>query len=205
MFTKLEGRQMCALAFYTITTHFSLEERFLSADWPWTKKKYPLFVTWKKAGVLRGCIGTFDADKPLKELVPEYARRAAFQDGRFQPIVESEIKDLSVSVSLLTNFELAKTPEDWEIGKHGITVRLDGKSATYLPEVAVEQRWSKEETMKNLLQKAGIAKEWNSKDLEVERYQSFVSEIGYLEYSQKEWFPNWQEWSSSSGVMKSNE
>jgi AMMECR1 domain-containing protein len=59
--------------------------------------------------------------------------------------------DLSVYVSLLTNFEEGKDAYDWEVGKHGISIKANHKgnyySATYLPEVAPEQGWNKKQTL----------------------------------------------------------
>jgi uncharacterized protein (TIGR00296 family) len=97
-------------------------------------------VTWKIKGQLRGCIGTFSADLHSK-LLPEYAIIAATQDHRFTPMTAADINpNLSVYVSLLTNFEEGKDAYDWEVGKHGISIKAshEGRyySATYLPEVA---------------------------------------------------------------------
>ena len=99
----------------------------------------PLFITWKKKGSLRGCIGTFSPDKHSR-LIPEYAITASMKDPRFNPINDSEVKDLSVNVSFLVNFEDAKDIYDWEVGTHGIIIKSNYQgrsySGTFLPEVA---------------------------------------------------------------------
>lgn len=66
----------------------------------------PLFVTWKftKNQNLRGCIGTF-AKQELKNVLPEYALTSALKDPRFKPVSLDEVKNLSVAVSLLVNFQ----------------------------------------------------------------------------------------------------
>lgn len=85
----------------------------------------PLFVTWKKNGDLRGCIGTFQSSLISKSL-PDFVMNSAFNDNRFSPIKESEVQHLSCSVSFLVNFENGKDAYDWEIGKHGIIIEFSG-------------------------------------------------------------------------------
>lgn len=120
----------------------------------------PLFVTWNTEGDdLRGCIGTF-SPKPISQLLQKYALTSAFKDDRFEPISIKEVPSLSVCVSLLKNFEKAKDAYDWEVGKHGIEIffEIDNEdySATFLPEVALEWKWTKEQTLKELIRKAGL-------------------------------------------------
>lgn len=62
---------------------------------------------------------------------------------------------LQCTVSILHTYEKAKNVYDWEIGTHGIDIKFKGYSATFLPEVAEEQKWTKEQTIKALIQKAG--------------------------------------------------
>jgi uncharacterized protein (TIGR00296 family) len=127
----------------------------------------PLFVTWNiltpplQSRQLRGCIGTFEA-QPLDTGLSTYALAAAHSDNRFNPIVARELPALEVAVTLLTNFETCAGPLDWELGVHGIKISFYQKgkrySATYLPDVAVEQGWNKEETLESLVRKAGWRK-----------------------------------------------
>ena len=103
--------------------------------------------------------GTFGS-KPLNGLLKKYALTSALNDSRFDPISLKEVPALNCSVSLLVEFEKAKDALDWEIGKHGIEIFFEDNdeeySATFLPEVADEEKWSKEETLKHLVRKAGI-------------------------------------------------
>lgn len=69
---------------------------------------------------------------------------SALKDTRFNPITKEELPKLYVSVSILRHFEEASGHLDWEIGKHGIRIEFYSEkgykqSATYLPEVALEQ------------------------------------------------------------------
>lgn len=110
----------------------------------------PLFVTWDKqrgnsSGQygLRGCIGTL-SEKSLSTAIEEYALLAALKDKRFNPIIASEVRNLRVGVSLLVQYEDCRDVHDWQVGIHGILIKFrHGEvefSATYLPEVAKEQR-----------------------------------------------------------------
>ncbi|RMZ81847.1 hypothetical protein DV738_g2095, partial [Chaetothyriales sp. CBS 135597] len=127
---------------------------------------FPLFVTWKTVSSsghqsLRGCIGTFEA-LPLEQGLQTYATTAAFDDTRFSPIPASLVPSLSCSLTLLADFEPCADALDWVLGTHGIRISFTWRNrrygATYLPDVAVEQEWTKEETLESLMKKAG----WDS-------------------------------------------
>lgn len=152
----------------------------------------PLFVTWNKYdshGVkqLRGCIGTF-SDIPLTRGIKEYALISAFEDTRFSPITKKELPKLSVSITVLTNFTKVTDAMDWELGKHGIRVKLHhgGKSygATFLPDVALEQGWDKEETIEHCVRKAGYRYDYTLDDVEVIRYEGEKCGCDYSDYQQ---------------------
>ncbi|KAJ5920790.1 hypothetical protein N7466_009116 [Penicillium verhagenii] len=126
-------------------------------------QKYPLFVTWNtlsRSGSksLRGCIGTFEA-QDLEAGLKSYATTSAFDDTRFSPITKSLLPALSCSLTLLGSFEPCTNPLDWNLGTHGLRISFVNRGrrygATYLPDVAVEQGWSKEETVESLMRKAG--------------------------------------------------
>ena len=127
-------------------------------------ESYPLFVTWNTISRtsgdkrLRGCIGTFDA-LPLETGLQTYSLTSAFEDTRFSPIPSALLSSLSCSLTLLANFEPCSDAMDWVLGRHGLrisfTYRGRRHGATYLPDVAVEQGWNKEETVESLMKKAG--------------------------------------------------
>jgi uncharacterized protein (TIGR00296 family) len=115
--------------------------------------------------------------------------RSALRDRRFEPIAHAELASLHCSVSLLTTFEPAKDHLDWEVGTHGLIIYFQEqrakRSATYLPEVAAREGWSKEATIESLIRKAGFRGEVTSKlkrSLEVTRYQSTKSALSYSNY-----------------------
>jgi len=143
-----------------------------------------MFVTWKKNGDLRGCIGIF-SDIPLWPGLQEYSITAGTKDRRFPPIATKELPNLECGISLLHSFEDADNPFDWEVGKHGIRIFIDHCSATFLPEVASEQGWNKEETLAYLSRKAGFSEKLTPDVLNrmrVQRYQSAKIKASWDEY-----------------------
>lgn len=161
-----------------------------------TPEKHPLFVTWNTITKhsekrLRGCIGTFEA-QPLDKGLRSYALTSAFDDTRFPPVAARELPSLSCAVTLLTDFEPAADHLDWELGTHGLRLSFmyHGRKhgATYLPDVAREQEWTKEETLISLMRKAGWngrKEDWEKVDLAVVRYQGKKVALEYEEW--KEW------------------
>lgn len=94
-------------------------------------------MSWYRHGQLRGCLGTLEP-QPLSAALASYAIASATRDGRFSPITLAELSSLSVTVSLLSNFEPVDQ-DDWEIGLHGIIIHYDRYKATFLPQVAMQK------------------------------------------------------------------
>ncbi|KAK3319837.1 AMMECR1 domain-containing protein [Cercophora scortea] len=164
----------------------------------------PLFVTWntihpRQGTNLRGCIGTFES-QPLTTGLASYALTSALHDTRFSPISARELPTLEVAVTLLTDFEDAADAMDWDLGTHGIRISFTyhGRryGSTYLPDVAVEQGWTKEETLVSLMRKAGWMgrkDRWAEVELKVVRYQGKRENLAYGE------FKKWREWVEGKG------
>ncbi|KAK7911308.1 hypothetical protein PG985_013789 [Apiospora marii] len=165
----------------------------------------PLFVTWNTVSArsgntsLRGCIGTFEAQE-LEDGLSSYAITSAIHDMRFDPVSKRELPTLEVAVTLLTDFEDCDDAMDWELGTHGLRISFTDRGrrygATYLPDVAPEQGWTKEETLVSLMRKAGwVGKKdkWQDVDLKVVRYQGKKEHLQYPEYKQ------WRDWVESQG------
>ncbi|KAI4843024.1 hypothetical protein E4T44_06974 [Aureobasidium sp. EXF-8845] len=160
---------------------------------------YPLFVTWNTVSPrsgqksLRGCIGTF-APLPLEKGLADYALTSAFEDTRFSPIPSSELPRLQCCVTLLTNFSNpTRDIMAWEVGKHGIRISFpyQGRKlgATYLPDVAREQGWTKEEALVSLMRKAGWSgrkDEWRkvAAGMELVTYEGKKVDLEYAEFKQ---------------------
>lgn len=114
------------------------------------------FVTLKIGGHLRGCIGSLAPVEPLYLSVHGNAINAALRDPRFAPVSPDELADIEVDVSILSPIRDIPSASDFKIGQQGIIMEKGMHRAVYLPEVAVEQRWSVQETLSSLSMKAGL-------------------------------------------------
>ena len=118
------------------------------------------FVTLRKFGKLRGCIGTFDASSPLFENIIRISAESAFSDPRFPPLAEAELKDIRIEISVLGEPQKMNSIEELELGKHGILIKYGYRQGTFLPDVATEQNWSREEFVSHCaFEKAGLSRE----------------------------------------------
>ncbi len=117
----------------------------------------------KKNEALRGCIGNIGyAEPPLRRgLMPLYqtvaqmAVAASSEDPRFTPVRANELKDIELEISVLSLARQVRGPEDFQVGRDGIIIRKEGGGAVFLPQVAPEQHWTREQTLDNLCLKAG--------------------------------------------------
>lgn len=105
---------------------------------------------------LRGCIGDIFPRQPLYKSVITNAVNAAVNDPRFKPVAKEELRNIMIEISVLTAPEPVNTAQDIRIGTDGVVLRKDGRSAVFLPQVAPEQGWSREEMLEHLSQKAGL-------------------------------------------------
>ena len=127
------------------------------------KARTATFVTLKEHEMLRGCIGTLMPRQSLFESVHDNAINAALKDHRFRPVTPGELPELVVHVSILSPIRDIASLDEFKIGEHGIIFEKGMYSAVYLPEVAVEQGWTKEETLSSLCEKAGTRPDaWRS-------------------------------------------
>ncbi|MFZ4395714.1 MAG: AmmeMemoRadiSam system protein B [Kiritimatiellia bacterium] len=114
------------------------------------------FVTLKVSGNLRGCIGSLEPHEPLYLSVHHNAVQAALQDPRFQAVRASEVSRIHLAVSVLSPIRAIASLEDFTPGRHGIILTKGRSRAVYLPEVATEQGWTRDETLSSLSEKAGL-------------------------------------------------
>ncbi len=115
-----------------------------------------VFVTLKKRGNLRGCIGRMIPDRPLAVLVGTMALQSAFEDPRFNPVTAEEVPTLEIEISVLTPMRPVASPEEIVVGRDGVLLRKGGRSAVFLPQVAPEQGWGRDEMLDQLCLKAGL-------------------------------------------------
>ena len=117
--------------FRVITPTASLFELF-----PTLRRRAGAFVSLKKQGELRGCIGTIEPQRDnLAVEIVENAISAASQDPRFRPVEEEELPDLRVSVDILSAPERVAGPGDLDVLRYGVIVRSGGKRGLLLPDI----------------------------------------------------------------------
>jgi AmmeMemoRadiSam system protein A len=132
------------------------------------------FVTLRRAGELRGCVGQLEAAEPLGSVVAHAAVSAGLQDSRFPPVVVGEIGSLEIEISVLSPLQSIR-PEEIEIGKHGLVVSRGQSRGVLLPQVAVEHGLSVERFLEETCRKGSL--EPNAWKLPETQIQGFTAEI----------------------------
>ncbi len=130
-------------------------------------EKLGAFVTLHLGVHLRGCIGIFTSDKPLYQTVSGMALAAAFDDPRFPPLSKAELDKVDIEISVLSPLKKIDSIDQFEIGVHGIYMTKGRRSGPFLPQVAHETGWTKEEFLGHCSRdKAGLGWDgWKEADL----------------------------------------
>ena len=134
------------------------------------------FVTLRRDGELRGCIGTLEPQRALEHDVRLHALAAAFHDHRFTPLAAWEFQTLAIEVSLIGPSEpIAAASEDEalnaiEPGVDGVTLEYRGRHATFLPQVW-EQLPAPADFLAALKRKAGLPEDFWAEALRLSRYR----------------------------------
>jgi len=136
------------------------------------------FVTLKNGEHLRGCIGQFTSEEPLIELVAAMAAASASRDTRFfdNPITAAELPELDIEISVLSPLQLTNDPLSLRLGVDGIYIKRGFASGCFLPQVATETGWSKEQFLSYCCaHKAGLPyNAWQDAGTEVYLFQAEV-------------------------------
>lgn len=126
------------------------------------------FVTLRKHGELRGCIGSFESRGALYKTVEEMAQSAAFHDPRFPAMSAGELNDVSIEISVLTPLRKIKSIDEIEVGKHGIYIIRGIYRGVLLPQVATQYNWDKITFLEETCHKAGLpANAWKDGETEI--------------------------------------
>ena len=175
MFTKEQRAKLLKLARRSIEHYLRTGRRLddLGIDDPALYKEKGAFVTLKKNGMLRGCIGHIIADMPLCEVVAEMAIQAAVGDPRFPAVTMDELPEIEIEISVLSPLKKVEDINDIKIGKHGLLLRKGFYSGLLLPQVPVEYGWDRMTFLRQLAVKAGLPPdEWQGGEL-----YSFTAEV----------------------------
>jgi AmmeMemoRadiSam system protein A len=133
-----------------------------------------VFVTLKKKGELRGCIGFIEPVAALYETVIHSAVYAASEDPRFPPVKSEELKDLDIEVSVLSPLQRIDDPGLVQVGKHGLVIARGGQRGLLLPQVAEENGWDRETFLNQACLKAGLPPDAWKKGAEISVFEAIV-------------------------------
>jgi MEMO1 family protein len=132
------------------------------------------FVTLKKGGDLRGCIGFIEPVASLWETVIQTAIYAATEDTRFNPVTAEELSDLEYEISVLTPLKKIDDPKTVQVGKHGLIIAMGRNRGVLLPQVPVENNWDRETFLAQACLKAGLPPDAWRKGAEISVFEAIV-------------------------------
>jgi AmmeMemoRadiSam system protein A len=167
--------QLLSIARNTIDTYIlkntlpEIEEKNITHN---NRVQLGAFVTLYLKGELRGCIGHIDSEQPLYKSIQSLVVASALRDYRFKPVEAHELQDIEIEISVLTPLEKISSIDEIEMGRHGIYIRKGFNTGTFLPQVAEETNWTKEEFLGRCARdKANIG--WDGwKDAELYVYEA---------------------------------
>jgi uncharacterized protein (TIGR00296 family) len=183
MLSLAEGKILVKLARETVERKFRLGKFYVKRVDEKFEEKRGVFVTIETfpEKELRGCIGFISPIYPLYEAVQRASYASAFEDFRFLPLKEEELKRVTFKVSILTKPELVKVKnaEEYkkkiELGKDGLILVYGNNQGVFLPEVPIEAGWNIEEYLENLCFKAGLTPDViYEKDAKIFKFQTQV-------------------------------
>lgn len=177
MLNKEQRKKVLTLARSSIETYLKTGKKLaVTESDPLLNEKLGAFVTLTEHGNLRGCIGNLVGTKELYLTIRDMAVEAATGDPRFNPLELNDLKNIEIEISVLSPMQRVDSAEKIVLGKHGVVVKKGYKSGVFLPQVATETGWSKEEFLSQLCsQKAGLSPDaW--KDPATELY-TFTAEV----------------------------
>lgn len=177
MFTEEQGRKLLSIARENILYYLAHHEMLSVEDIPpeFTEKR-GVFVTLKKNGALRGCIGYPEPVYPLISALLDSSVSAAVRDPRFPPVKLKEMDDITVEVTVLTNPEkFVPDPNNVVIGEDGLIVEKGIFKGILLPQVPVEWEWDAETFLCQTCIKAGLPPDcWLEKETVVYKFQGQI-------------------------------
>ncbi|MDP3233023.1 MAG: AmmeMemoRadiSam system protein A [Myxococcales bacterium] len=175
------GETLLSIARRALEAHFDGTKLERPANGPWLDEKRAVFVTLKKHGALRGCVGQLKARLSLFDAVVDAATAAAFHDTRFTPLDASELPDLHVEISVLSALERLDVHSEQEtldalrVGIDGVLLTSGLRSAVFIPEMWKELPDPKE-FLWHLRRKGRIPLEQWPDDMTVDRFTAELFE-----------------------------
>ncbi len=133
------------------------------------------FVTLRKSGDLRGCIGYTSAVKPLYITIRDTAMFAALRDTRFPPVSASELSQLEYEVSVLSPMRRVMDVRQVKVGQHGLLMKNGDYEGLLLPQVPVDEKWDRQTFLDQTCIKAGMrAGCWKDENTDIFMFTAIV-------------------------------
>jgi len=175
--TEDDKQMLLRLVRQTLTEYLGAGVKpVVAAESPALRQPRATFVTLRTraTGDLRGCRGEVIARQPLVESVQNMAIASATDDPRFVPVTADQVPDLRIEISALTPMKPIR-PHDVVIGRHGLMIVKGGRSGLLLPQVPVEQGWSRDEFLRGLCHKAWLPDNaWKASDAQLFGFEAEV-------------------------------
>ena len=175
-FGDAHGRTLLAIARNSIEAALGVSKPRRLPDQPWLKPARASFVTLTQNGMLRGCIGSLEAERPLGDDVRHNARAAALSDPRFAPLTREELASTRVEVSILSTPKMMAFADHADLiaqlrpGEDGLILECGGARGTFLPQVW-EGLPDPEQFVAELKRKAGLAAGLSTAKCRIQRYR----------------------------------
>jgi len=177
--SDIEKEKLLRIARETLTEHLTTGTTpEYTPDEPGLLQEVAAFVTLRRRnGELRGCIGRIEVSRPLYRTVQESVISAATNDFRFPPVTAAELNDILIEISALSPFQPIGSPDEIQIGRHGLLIRKDLRVGLLLPQVASDRGWDRDEFLRAICLKAGLLTDaWCDADLYVFSAEVFEEE-----------------------------
>ncbi|KXB03771.1 hypothetical protein AKJ35_00360 [candidate division MSBL1 archaeon SCGC-AAA833F18] len=182
MLTLEEGKFLVGLARQSIETYLDESKKPETPEVPEKlRESRGVFVTLRKNGELRGCIGRPLPTQSLVDGIIDSSINSAVGDPRFPSLEKEELKNVNIEVSVLTPPEVieVKTPRDYpekvKVGKDGLIVERLGSKGLLLPQVPIEQGWDVEEFLTHTCLKAHLKPDcWLKNDVKIKKFSAQI-------------------------------
>lgn len=165
--------QIAALGAWQMVTGKTMQRRLEQVDDPRWNETPGLFITLRKDGKVRGNMGLLESTTTLPETLFDVGGAAATHDSRFPALEESELADVIIEVTLISQARKLDTPDQIQIGKTGLIISRGENRGVLLPQTAEQNKWSREQFLEACCEKAKLShKAWKDPNTLVEIFES---------------------------------
>ena len=173
---RQRGRRLLRLARHSLEHYLGVATPIDEPVAAWLHEPGAVFITLRRRGNLRGCVGSVEAHRPLIQDLRANTVAAATRDPRFPPLTVGELVEVTLEVSLLTPPQPLKFDSEAEAlaqfrpGLDGVVLSWGAHRATFLPQVW-EQLAEPAAFLAQLKRKARLPPDFWDPDLKLDRYR----------------------------------